>query len=610
MKYFSPGWKYVTGAQSSWKRGDFAKSLFSASEAIRLDAKLVEAKIFLKDHHDIGMKNINSRLNSLNIKNIDGAKSQVIIYSNLDKYFSNLKVISLPLKDEEGQWEWTTDILDYSSKLIEARKNAYKVYRENALKLISRGEIEKAEKFFGDAVSKYQEASKVRDSKAEMKKTFTKAYYLRGLNSEKQNNIKSLELAVRDYRKSLSWDKNNKLAYEHLQRSKAKLVEIYYKDGRKYEKKDKNKAVEAYSNSLRWVEGYKDAVERLKVLVISEELNELKKNLKISEYRLASIASKPKNLSRNISKASDVLNKLTYISDTLRKADTDMTHISRTLKAFNVIPTVNNFTKIAGKIVRDGDRPVHGMVLKFNSVERPVITPLKNSVASLATISANMATKVQKIDTVVRQTRMTINEIQKCLEKQKNPKALIKAGQDAKEINKGLVQANKVLNTTNRSLDRISSGVKTIARLQPLVKKVADASRKIGKPIKDIGKATHEIDKVLDKKISIKIFRKRISTSVRKILTGAVPKIVKKLLNKFSKLAMKALDPVLKKLKIRIPKIKGIDQLKRDLNKLSGAKRNIDNRIGKIKAQIMDVDKYSGMIKKKLYSIEKAACSR
>lgn len=614
MKFFSPGWKTFKNAENAWQKGDYSASLYFASESVKLDYELMEPKAFLKDHHEEGIKLVKSQLNNLSKNTISDAEKRAEIFINLDKYFTNLKNIKLPLIHEKEGWTWNPEIVDYSVQARDAKQNAYKLLVDKSLDLLKTMQIEQAEVYYKRAVSKYLTlgSSEYAKAKKNMKSVFTLAYFKRGEQKEKENNLQSYKSALKDYEKSFAWDSSNLNSKNKIKSVKNKIAELYYNDAKKLEKTDKNKAVEFYAQSLTWVKGYKDAAKRIKDLLISSELKKLEKLIAQTERQVSMLGNEPARMARDIAKAADAMDRLTSLSDTLRKADGEMKDISKTLAVFNVVPTVNTVTKATGKVVKDARKPVNSMVKKFDRVEKPVIIPVKENIGKLKNLNDAVVVKIRNVSATVSVAKRVVNEVNVCLETQQNPDALIKIGREVKDINEALVKVNKSLSATNKGLSAIRPGIKKIANLQPAVKRASDSASQIGQPIHEIKKATHEIDKVINESITFKtpITKKKITLSIKKILTGAIPKPAKVILNKFTDAAMKALDPVFKKLKIRIPPVKGLEEVKRGIDDIKHVAVGIANKTEKIKNSVADIDSCNNAVQTKLNSIKRQACSR
>lgn len=613
MKFFSKGWGNYKNAQKAWEKGNYSAALYYASESVKLDYKLLEPKVFLKDYHDQAIKKINHQLTRLSKRTVHGAEERVEIYVNLDKYYTNLKNISLPLTDEKEGWTWNPTIKDYSKKVLNAKKNAYRVLLGKSNSLIKNMQLEQAEKLYQRAISKYlTDYSKAQIARNKMKSVFTKAYYKRGIKKESNKNLNSYIDAVSDYEKSYGWDNTNINSKNKIKSVKNKIASIYYNKAQSLERTNKNEAVNFYVKCLEWVSGYKDAAKRIKDLLISQELVKLEKNIAKTQQQLSMLQSEPAKLTHDLTTAADALNKITYISDTLRRANKEMKEITHTLTVFRPIPTVNVVTRTTEKIVNDARRPVGLMVRKFDHVEKPIINPVKNSIDNLKRVNNAVVSKVAKISKTTDMAKKLVHETNTCIANQQDPKILMNIGREIKETNKAFEKINRSLGTTNKTLKTIRPSIKKIANLQPVANRVSKSASRITRPIHEIKKATHEVDKVINESITLRtpIRKKEITLSIKAILTGAIPKPAKIILNKFTSAALRILDPVFRRLKERIPSIKGLNEIKRGIEDIKHVSSRIKIKTETIKKSIRDLESENRLIQRKLSTIKSTACSR
>ncbi len=476
-KYFSPGWDFSIQAEKAFQKKDYSSGLFLASESIKTDYKLVEPKVLLKDNHEKAMASLNETLKKLNASTVKGAENKYYILSRLAKYYNNLKIIEFPLVDPDGEWSFEApELLDYNEKAEKARLNAYKVLLKHGNKLVAKNQLKEATDIFQKAIKKYQIAGSAEASAATdiMHKTLTTAYYKRGLKYEKKGKIKNLEIAVNDYEQSLKWDSSNTKSKKQIVVAKNKIAEIYYKAGRKLERRNKQKSANAYASSLKWVPGYKDSKKRIVNMLISGELKKLVKNIAVTEKQVALLRTQPAKISKNLDKAMDAMKKMTYLSDKLREANDKMHKISQTLSAFNSVPVVNTATRVVGGVITNSRKPFQKMVKTFDKFEKPVINPSKDKIGQIQTITKSVESKIRSVSQTIKLAKQSVDEINQCIEKQENPDTLLKVGEKIKVINKPLVNINRSLRVTNKVLNAIGPTIASIAKIQPLVSKAAN----------------------------------------------------------------------------------------------------------------------------------------
>ena len=277
-----------------------------------------------------------------------------------------------------------------------------------------------------------------------------------------------------------------------------------------------------------------------------------------------------------------------------------MKTIATTLKTFSPIPTVGTVTNITGRLVEKSRKPVHNMVLKFNKIEKPIIDPTKASVAKVKGVVDRIKGMMTTTGDVIEKTEVAVAEIDSCIVALKAEKQFMKVEKAVKQMNKGVKGTAKELANINRTLDSFEYTVKQIARIASPVNKIKNGINKVKPALDKIGNIASKIDKALSKKITIGKWKFKKTFSVKGALKAAKP---------FQILADKILKPILKRIKIPVPKIPGVQDLKNKVASVEQKYRSVIEKANKIKQTYSKYTNYETILKNNLNKfIETTGC--
>ena len=653
---FSKGQDDLKKAESCWDRGQQLEALVYGTNAAIIDPEFIQGKNFLKDRFDTAISNAEKRLAELKGQtNSSSAEEQYQIYNNLVKIYANLSKIKLPISHPKGKWSWTTEIRDYTKQLADARLMAFNSLMREGQEALDKKSITEAQQKYHNAISNYLQSNEQQDSTKKvvfnkfcslgnslsttqniedaiighsafksaltfikgdqqaqsgvekMAKHISALYNNQGQKQEKKGTAEDYIAAVELYNKALEWDSTNTEAQNNLSATKEKLAELYYQKGLKAQdaKNSNELAISMFEEARKWIPNYKDCVQRIYNIKISDKLVLLAKNLDVTTAEFGKLQNRIGGVSSVVDKSVDVMDKVTYISDKTRSINETMKNTSTTLKVFNVIPTVGTATGMLARSVDLVQEPVGKVAHKFTMIEQPVITPTKNVVGKSKEIVDNVKGKMETTANIISTTREYTLKLKECIAHVTEEANFKEAEQAIDEINKGLVNTNNALIDINNGFAKIESGTKQIANLSGVVGKVADGIKDVNSVIGKIQPIVKELNQVLDKSFTLNILVKKYTFSVKKILTG-LPSEVKAIMGKFSELAMGVVKPVLKKFDIKIPSIPGLDHLSNELDKMKDTYNVLNSEVDKLKNTATEYANYQKHISNNITKLENA----
>ncbi|MCH4896506.1 hypothetical protein E0494_07325 [Marinilabiliaceae bacterium JC040] len=603
-------------------------------------------KKFIIKHFDTDINRAKQRLNNKPNDSKEAIK-QFNMYCHLVKIYDNLNKIALPLTVKKDKWN--TEIINYASKKIEARKTAYNILISEAKEFTNDKNYQKAVHNFRLAIKTYlpkeiskdeatklayttlfekanslanieniesaiaafhfyesseffaQNETQASQRKLEMKKTISSLYVKKGVNLEKSSSVSEWEKAIKCYSESIKWNSENNNARENKSKCIAKITEHYYKTGTKLERRRKNKeAIKNYEIALKWTAEYKDCIYRMHNIIINEKISNINNSKKQYIAKVRKFKGKVKKVNTSINKSYNTVHALNRLTSSMSSLSSNLSNLSSALEPFNYVPVVGVVCKGAQFSVDNCNKGVAPVSSKLSSMQKPILSPMEHSLN-------NSKTATNKITICVNDHDKKMKHLDSSL---KNVKTNIKEfGNDVSKytsIEKDLDKIESILNKLNSSTNNIDKDLNNIYKPSNII----DNYEKYAVPAaKSVSKVSHTVNKIkptvngINKVLNKKIGYKRVSFTINKVLKGAGG-IFKKPLNKIAK---KALKPVLNKLGVKLPTIPGLREINQALDNIKRYYRSVDSSSKRLLKQSSELYYYSKNLDKYLRSIESPA---
>lgn len=635
---FSEGKSEFRLAKEEFSKGNELKAIDHTFNAIIIDPEVNSFKKFIHENFDnVILKENNFIKSSENTSDIAQAERRVETFKLLVSIYSKIQKVQLPLSDSKGKFEWTTTFVDYSEQEKASIIYAFNLLMKSGKDDIAASRVKEAYEKFIKAYDRYCAA----ENKSEMANKITDYFTSFASENQKSNHIEKLELAymawgyalkftpslsqanqernniankiadlyhneglellsskniddnirsVDQFNLALKWNANHVEAQNSIKKATEKIAEYYYASALKLEKKsksEKDKIIALYRDALKWIPDYKDAMYRIYSLQVGSELITLKNNLAETRKQYNALTARIETISGAVDKSYEVMEMVTYVSDHARNLNTKMKNVESTLKALTPIPVVGTVSGVTSRSLSIAQRPVGGLVEKFDAIERPFITPTKAAVEKVKTVVDGVKGMVASTKDVLEKSEKTVANIDDCIKTLKKEDDFRKVEGAIKEVNKGLSGTADQMRSLNNSLTSFEKGAKALAVMHSPVSSIKNGFNKIKPTLDKASDVTHEMDKVLKKEFGFTgpITGKKYTMSLHKALTTGG-----EIASKIADLGMKAAKPVMDKMKISFPTIPGVDELKGKLDVVKNEYNNIQMQTEKIKESY---DKYT-----------------
>lgn len=655
---FSKGKGEFRVAKSEFRRGNELKALVHAFNAVIIDPEVTKFKKFMYTNFDAVMAKSKSFLaNTENTKNIAHAEKRVADYQLLVSVYNKVKQVELPFTDPKGKWEWTTQFVDYSQQVKTSTEYAFQLIMTKGKEDIDQSRIDESYQKLNKAYNKYCISEKRQETAQKITKYYTdfgetnqkttdiavlelayKAwgyalkfspsltqakearvalitkisdlYYQKGLRLLASNDVEQNIKSVDQFQLAVKWNPNHINAKNSIAQAKEKIANYYYTAAIKLEKKDKNqkeKIIALYRSAQKWIPDYKDSMYRIYSLQVGSELIVLKKNLAETRKQYTALTQRVETISDAVNKGYEVMEVVTYISDQTRDLNTKMKNVGSTLKAFNLIPVVGTVSNFSSRSLAIAQKPVGGLVNKFNIIEHPFIDPTKTAVGQVKNTVDAIKGMITKTKEVLGKSEKTVAGIDDCIKTLKLENDFKKVEGAIKQVNKGVAGTANHMRILNNSLTSFEKGAKALMVMHSPAQKIKGGIKKL-KPVLDkASKVTHEMDKVLKKEFGFTgpISKHKYKMSLHKALTAGG-----KFSGKIADIGMKAAKPIMDKMKISFPTIPGVDELKTKLDVVKREYNKIKMETVKIKESYQKYTSFETLITNNINKvIEVTGCS-
>lgn len=630
-------------ANKQWEKGFHLDAIFSVTKGVVADENYEKTKEFLFNNYEYTIIEILEEVKKYKYtKDTAEAARRFHIYKTLVGINSNISKMKLPLQHHKGKWQWTTEVIDYSSQASESVKYAYNVFYDYAKKRLFANRPDDAKVIFHQANKRFTTNPLERSqSKKSIVKDFcdyadenkesedwheaanaayafkhalffdrnsipAKTGYeytsgrvsnllvIEGQNYTNIGDIKSLLKANESYKAAIKWNKNNSEATALIEELKSIIAESYYSSAIEADNANSGnlmKIKNLYESALKWVPDYKDCKARIYSLSIRHELTSLRLNIEKSQNEHFRIQSRIEQMSKGVDLANATMGKITFVSDNLRKIDKTVKSTIRILNSVSAIPAAAAIKRSLTTF----RTPVSNAVRYFNEVEKPIITPTKESVEKTKIIVDLLKMKVNTLGIILKNTKITILGLENCIHEINDPEILRKTEIAVKDLNKGLVTVNKTISIINGTIDGVINASKKISDISKQIKPIVSGLNKVKPVVKKLEKSAKKINKIMDKKI--------MGYSVRDALklTGPLKYIMKK--------ATKLFEPVFKEISKALPEIPGLDAYKNEIAKLQQKANVFRKESDKIKAKYKELTDIQNIISNSLNTIvDKTGC--
>jgi len=311
--------------------------------------------------------------------------------------------------------------------------------------------------------------------------------------------------------------------------------------------------------------------------------DQLKGELKKLDSELVKSGRKITGLNSNFGDTEDALRSMSEttgemhaLAKKIRNFHERVKGTTDTLSALEIIPTIGKFIVPMNGRLKNIEHKIRPVRKKTDKLDGKINRKIKPQMGELAERIKEARGELKQVGQAVDSAHKEIQDILACWPAILDASRLNHTIAFIKASRKTLNQANKATNQTNKTLSGVNREAKNLQSTLGPMKKATGKLSRFDKIFKKADKVNHEVSKVLDKKLKVKVGKKKFSFTVRKIVNGKVNRIAKKALNKMvTKMATK----LFKRLHIKVPDLMGMDKFQKRLNDTESHIHNADAKV-------------------------------
>lgn len=302
-----------------------------------------------------------------------------------------------------------------------------------------------------------------------------------------------------------------------------------------------------------------------------------------------------KTLNRKVASARKAFKRTKSASNGINDLNGKVIRIRESLSVFQRLPIIGtpvmvlavSLDKVKGKLNKANNA--------VKKIEKSTLGPTLNSAYTLNEAIYSLERELVDINKKLLITKIKYGKAAACVTKANDAALTSEFESNSQKANNNFDKINALLLETNKSIVEIEKNIKSIDKLKGQVSSLEKQIKNINKAFKKSDKVAKEIDKVLSKRFKIKIAGKKVVDISLKKALNVGKKYTKKITKVINKWIGKAIDPIIKKLKIKIPGV-NIDGVKRELANLKNSSKMLSEDAG----EILHYNKKLGDIRNKL----------
>jgi predicted nucleic acid-binding Zn-ribbon protein len=322
--------------------------------------------------------------------------------------------------------------------------------------------------------------------------------------------------------------------------------------------------------------------------VLVANINDTYQEVRKTERRI-------KTLNKKATTARKALKRTKSASNGINDLNGRVNRTRESLSSFQRLPIIGTPVTVLAVSLDKVKRKLNKTSASVKKLEKSTFGPTLNSAYALNEAMYSLERKLVDVNKKLLTTKIKYNKAASCVTKANNATLTSTFESNSKNANGNLNEINSSLTDINKSITEVEKIIKSVAKLNKQLGPLEKQIKNINKAFKETDKVAKQIDKVLSKRFTKKIFSKKvIDISLKKALNVG-KKYTKKITGFLNKWVGKAINPIIKKLKIKIPGV-NINGLKKELKNL----KNSSKLLAKKTTKVLNYNKKLDDIKNKL----------
>lgn len=612
---FSSGNEELKLAQELYSKGDGLQAMIHGTNALLTDSTFLKAKVFVRDNFDPIVLTAQQQLNNYQSpRNTSEAIQAYTILSKFVKIYTNLDKIGLPITHPNASFNWTTPIVDYSTKLDTVRKITFNFLKSDARLLMQQNRVNETGNTFRLALESYIEDENIRQLEAlsiadeltaratevlstriieevvvahelyklalsfvpnhpeavdGMSRSASYVAYLyveQGNELEETNAIDSMLQAASFYRSALRWINDHADATVSLTRITEKIAGYYYNQAQQAEtSRNYVTALTQYESVRLWNPTFKETAQRYYNLRFDKKVTELDSAIVRARKLFDEYQKLIERVSPLLDKGGKDIDLLNNISSKSSVQNKNLIAVQSLLAEFSSLRLVTPVTENLSRQINTSILPVALLNNRFVNLQKPVLVPLRQVVTDTRQLSQQMASRIRQNGVLYIDNRRLAEILSSCLPPIHNDSLLDLVENSINGLIKSYQASSHALTFVNAGLSKIEIQGLIITGMSANITGTNQELDRLNNSMTRTRNSIEELKTALKKKYRIAGY----NYTARKYLGGiTIP--VRLVDEEYFKAIQTGLRPVLKKLGTDIPSLNLLETLSLQLENLRG----------------------------------------
>ncbi len=322
--------------------------------------------------------------------------------------------------------------------------------------------------------------------------------------------------------------------------------------------------------------------------VLAANINDTYQEVNKTERRIKTLNKKATTARRALKRTKSASNGINDLNGRVNRT-------RESLSIFQRLPIIGTPVTVLAVSLDKVKGKLNKASTSVKKLEKTTLGPTLNSAYALNEAMYSLERKLVDVNKKLLTTKIKYNTAASCVTKANNAALTSTFESNSKNANGNLNEINSSLTDINKSITELEKIIKSVSKLNKQLGPLEKQIKNINKAFKETDKIAKEIDKVLSKKFTKKFAGKKVVDISLKKALNVGKKYTKKITNFINKWIGKAIDPIIKKLKIKIPGV-DIDGLKKELKNL----KNSSKLLAKKTTKVFNYNKKLDDIKNKL----------
>ena len=612
---FSSGNEELKLAQEVYSKGDGLQAMIHGTNALLTDSTFLKAKVFIRDNFDPIILTAQQQLSNFQSPTNTAEATQAFTFlSKFVKIYSNLEKIGLPITHPNGSFNWTTPIVDYSTRLDTIRKITFNFLKGDARLLMQQNRVNETGNTFRLALESFVVDENIRQLEA---LSIADELTARATDVLSTRVIEEVVVAHEFYKLALSFVPNHQVAMDGMNKAAAYVAYLYVEHGNELEETraidSMLQAASFYKSALRWINEHVDATVSLQRVTekiaayyyeqasvaeagrnyvtaldhyhsvrewnpdfreTAQRYYQLRFDSKVTELDSAIVRSRSlfDEYQRLIERISPLLDRggkdidlLNNISSKSIVQNKNLLAIQELLTKFSSLRLVTPVTENLSRQVGVSRLPVALLNNRFENLHKPVLVPLRQVVTDTRQLSQQMASRIRQNGVLYIDERGLAGILRTCLPPINNDSLLNVVEESLNGLIKSYQASSHAMTFVNAGLTKMEIQGLIITGMSGSIIGSNQELDRLNNTVNRTKKTIEELESALKKKYRIAGY----GYTARKYLGGiTIP--VRLVDEEYYKAIQSGLQPILNKLGTELPSLNQLETLSLQLENLRG----------------------------------------